>query len=136
MPCIAYWDCAFAHGQTIVTTAVEIPPNSCTHIARIISKPNSGWGSHVNDLQNDSKLPSFLPLSHPFQFPSHNCLRRQRKNKGNHFKTAQLWMRQLSGANEATGTKFALHFKCTKIETKKCQLQMDKFKQKKNRNKL
>jgi len=43
-------------------------------------------------------------------------------------------MRQLSGANEATATKFALHFKCTKIETKKCQLQMDKCKQKKGIN--
>jgi len=40
-------------------------------------------------------------------------------------------MRQLSGANEATATKFALHFKCTKIETKKMptangQLQTEK----------
>jgi len=53
-------------------------------MARIISKANSGWGSHVNDLQNDSKLPYFLPS------PIENGLRRLRKSKETHFKTVQL----------------------------------------------
>jgi len=44
-------------------------------------------------------------------------------------------MRQLSGANEATATKFALHFKCTKIETKKMPTANGQM-QTKKRNKL